>query len=497
MREDALSPARFGAAFQAFMEAALREAAPPTNPIRDRIAAHVGGDPARLPVVAEEFEPFDHPNLQVALEAQLGAPGRTAELIGIAVEGKRYRALGFADLLSRAGGLGHQVPAEGAVDYVTVRLAGAATLPCVQSGLYFIRDGARRLVAFVGVGPTPGAPGQKVRLEMLAARPTDATDFLAALRADMARLNVYRGQVIALSTGPFGPGPQTLLAFQTLPEVGRDAVILPAGVLERIERHTLGVAAEAARLVAAGRSLKRGLLLHGPPGVGKTLTILYLAGRMPGRTTILATGRALGAIGLLAQLARHLAPALIVLEDVDLIAADRGLPPGQAGGPLLFELLNELDGLRDDCDVIFALTTNRPETLEAALAARPGRVDLVVEFPLPDAAGRRRLLALYARGLALRGVDLDALADRLDGASPAYIKELLRKAVLLALLDGGDGVVTPAQIAEALEELAAGGQLAARLLGLHPTGPTATPRGAAGGAHDGFPPPSLGPSPGG
>ncbi len=147
--------------------------------------------------------------------------------------------------------------------------------------------------------------------------------------------------------------------------------------------------------------------------------------------------------------------------------------------------------------MIFALTTNRPETLEAALAARPGRIDLAVEFPLPDAAGRRRLLALYARGLALRDVDLDTLATRLDGASPAYIKELLRKATLLALLDGGDGVVTTARLAEALEELAAGGQLAARLLGLYPPGPTATPRGAAGGAHDGFPPPPLGPSPGG
>jgi DNA polymerase III delta prime subunit len=496
MEDDRLSPARFGAAFQAFMEAALREAAPPTNPLRDRVAAHVGTDPARLPVVAEEFETFDHPNLQVALDAQIGVPDRTAELIGIAAEGKRYRALGFADLLSRGGGLGHQPIAEGAVDYVNVRLAGGTTLPCVQSGLYLIRDGARRLVAFVGVGPAPGAPGQKVRVEVLAARPEDATAFLAALLADMARLNVYRGHVIALSSGPFGPGPQALLAFQALPDVGRDAVILPDGVLERIERHTLGVAAEAARLVAAGRSLKRGLLLHGPPGVGKTLTIMYLAGRMPGRTTILATGRALGAIGMLAQLARHLAPALIVLEDVDLIAADRGLPPGQGGGPLLFELLNELDGLRDDCDVIFALTTNRPEALEHALAARPGRVDLAVEFPLPDAAGRRRLLALYARGLALRDVDLDALAARLAGASPAYIKELLRKAALLALLDGGDGVVTPAQLVEALGELAAGGRLAQRLLGLHPDDAPGTPPGPAAGPRDGFPLPPPGMAPG-
>ncbi|MFL5761007.1 MAG: AAA family ATPase [Thermomicrobiales bacterium] len=62
----------------------------------------------------------------------------------------------------------------------------------------------------------------------------------------------------------------------------------------------------------------------------------------------------------------------------DLIATERSSTrPGC--GPLLFELLNELDGFREDCDVIFAMTTNRPEVLEPALSARPGRVDLAIE----------------------------------------------------------------------------------------------------------------------
>src|SRR5207302_982107 len=74
------------------------------------------------------------------------------------------------------------------------------------------------------------------------------------------------------------------------------------------------------------------------------------------------------------QLARMLAPSMVVLEDVDLIAEERGMPFGHTG-PLLFELLNEMDGLRDDSDVIFVLTTNRPDILEPALAARPGRVE--------------------------------------------------------------------------------------------------------------------------
>ena len=64
---------------------------------------------------------------------------------------------------------------------------------------------------------------------------------------------------------------------------------------------------------------------------------------------------------------------------------------------MLFELLNQLDGLGDDADVAVLLTSNRPDLLEPALAARPGRVDLAVEVPLPDAPSRRRLLDVYGR----------------------------------------------------------------------------------------------------
>jgi len=114
------------------------------------------------------------------------------------------------------------------------------------------------------------------------------------------------------------------------------------------------------------------------------------------------------------------------------------------------------------------LTTNRPETLEPALAARPGRIDLAVELTLPDAAGRRRLLELYARGLELQGVDLENIVTRIEGATPAYIKELLRKAAVLAALEREDLVVTGAHLEMALAELDEGGRLAQRLLGFTP-----------------------------
>jgi ATP-dependent 26S proteasome regulatory subunit len=235
-------------------------------------------------------------------------------------------------------------------------------------------------------------------------------------------------------------------------------------VLERVERHTLTFGKEAQQLRDAGRHIKRGLLLHGAPGTGKTLTAMYLANRMPERTVLILTGSGLEAIAPACAMARSLAPSMVVLEDVDLVALDRD---EYTSNVLLFELLNEMDGMQEDLDVVFLLTTNRVSRLEPALAARPGRVDMAVELPIPDLEGRRRLFALYSRGLELRAKEPQALLERTEGASPAFIRELLRRAALLAIETAGDElIVDDSHLNGALDELLEdGGTLTGKLLG--------------------------------
>jgi hypothetical protein len=463
-----LTPERFAAIFKEFVDTVAREATRPASPILDRIRAHLGGEPMKLPVIADEFAAFDHPNVQVALDAYLARSGRRADLIGLSAENKRFMGLGLSDMLSRGGTMpGMPVLSEGPVDYVNFRLADDQVLACIQFGLYLIEAGTARLVVFL-TGAIENGPRSLGRVEVMATRKEDAQEFLKELEELRLRLNVYRGHVISLSNTQYG---SFVVHFHALATIARGNVVLPAGLLESVERHTIGFSEHASELLAAGRSLKRGLLLYGLPGTGKTLTIMYLAAEMKGRTVLLTTGQAMGLLSIVAQLARTLAPSMVVLEDVDLIAEQRGMPFSHAG-PLLFELLNEMDGLREDTDVIFLLTTNRADILEPALAARPGRIDLAVELPLPDASGRRRLFELYARGLTLEAVDFDVFVGRTEGVSPAYIKELLRKAALLAATEGPGVPVQGRHLVAAMDELSQGGRLAERILGYRPGEPS-------------------------
>ena len=134
-------------------------------------------------------------------------------------------------------------------------------------------------------------------------------------------------------------------------------------------------------------------------------------------------------IGAACSVARTLQPAMIVIEDVDLIAEERGRYGGEH--PLLFQLLNEMDGLAEDADVVFLLTTNRADVLEPALAAaprtrRPGGGD--------GAARRGRPPARSSRSTAARWTStrprLDAVIERTDGVTASFLKELLRRAAV-------------------------------------------------------------------
>src|SRR5438445_9021490 len=209
-----------------------------------------------------------------------------------------------------------------------------------------------------------------------------------------------------------------------LPPVRREDVILPEATLKLLDRNVLNFVGSREQLRQLGQSTRKGILLYGPPGTGKTHTIRYLASNLPGHTTLIITAAQVELLSHYMNLARLLQPAMVVIEDVDLIARNRD-DMGPCEESLLNKLLNEMDGLKEDADVLFVLTTNRPEDLEGALAGRPGRIDQAIEVPLPNETGRSKLVRLYGKGLPLDEAVIAEAARRSEGTSCAFIQELL------------------------------------------------------------------------
>ena len=423
--------------------------------LADLVAEHLGMDPASVPVVRLDVPSHQFVNLDVAVAALLEAHGG-GRLLGVGGGDQRHHQT-FGDMLDRRGAWGTPV---GAVDRARVDTGPASSREAVALGVHLFRfDGVP--VAMLQ------RQGQRqfdnaCRLELVAAQPVSEA-LLEQVRELMVERSVFRGQVVAfdLTDGMYGPS-EGGIRFLERPELAADEVILPEGTLARVERHVAGAVRHREALRGAGQHLKRGLLLYGPPGTGKTHTVRYLLGQLPGVTSVVLAGNALGLVSAATELAHALQPALVVLEDVDLIAEHREMHVGPQ--PLLFTLLDAMDGLTAEADVAFVLTTNRADLLEEALSQRPGRVDLAVEIPLPDEAARRALLGLYTRELPVSGAALDEAAAQCRGVTASFFKELARRTVLSALDSGrpvGDGVLAEAVV----EMLGDSEQLTRALLG--------------------------------
>ena len=379
---------------------------------RSVLIEHLGGSAHELPVAVEQWPAYEHVNVQGALDVVLEEHDDRARILGVA--GHRHHGpFGIADLLGddpmygcrargRATSPGSACPAVRAV-----RLVSACGSPSSCS-----RDDEDR-IAVLFRGPDPESGSSEVTVEIIASRAPSAERLGHRLRELALEHNVYRGQVVSFGRSMFGERG-SLLRFRERPTMSPEELILPAATFDDLRRQVVGVARNSERLRAAGQHLKRGILLYGPPGVGKTHSVRYLISELVGTTVVELTGETLHGIREACSVARTLQPAMIVVEDVDLIAEERGHYGGET--PLLFTLLNEMDGLDEDADVVFLLTTNRADLLEPALASRPGRVDQAVHIELPDRESRRRLVELYRGSL---DIDLSRLDDRRSTAPTA------------------------------------------------------------------------------
>jgi AAA+ superfamily predicted ATPase len=195
-------------------------------------------------------------------------------------------------------------------------------------------------------------------------------------------------------------------------------------------------------LKAEGLSIKRGLLLSGPPGDGKSTAIECFVNDIAGEATIIIV-EAVDRIRAVYHLAQMLAPAVVILEDLDLMTKSRQDPYSYAKEDVTGELLQVLSGGSAYADIVTIATTNHPEAIDEALAKRAGRFDAHIRMGYPSDADKQRVLDLY---LDRFGVGDDFTRRRLQQTLsrdlgrlhlvPAHIEEFVKAGIKRARLAG-------------------------------------------------------------
>lgn len=212
-------------------------------------------------------------------------------------------------------------------------------------------------------------------------------------------------------------------------------IVLSGGLANRIKSEVEGVIRCAKELNRYGLNSKKGFILAGDPGNGKTLLLKILANTIKATCIMVPFNKTKDELNMpaLFRLARELAPTILILEDIDLYGEEREVAKD---AERLGELMNELDGMVDNKEIIVFATTNNLIKVEKALQSRPGRFDRIYKIMNPDFNGRLQILKHFVNKVPHEITDnnISTLAEEFEGYSGAYLKELINSGFAQAIL---------------------------------------------------------------
>ena len=282
----------------------------------------------------------------------------------------------------------------------------------------------------------------EVSLEMASFGSQAAETATQEIIEDSIENSIYRYQLLQISfdsgiKDEFGDmesnGPFSLL-FKQRRTISNEQIILDDEIREMLDRNVFEFHRRREELNKHGVPTKKGILFYGPPGTGKTYTCQYIYSNLENVTTLVVTGQSLVHVKTICNLARMLRPSLLVLEDVDLIFSSREI---NLYSTALGDLMDELDGFQSDEPVMFLLTTNAIDRLEQAIKDRPGRINQCIFFGPPNATLRKLYIERYLQPYDYSQLDIDQVVAESRGTTQAFLKELIYRAVQIALEDSG------------------------------------------------------------
>jgi cell division protease FtsH len=257
-----------------------------------------------------------------------------------------------------------------------------------------------------------------ILVEGPASKKEEAGSFVNSVMNLMKEQNFYRGKRLEFAGR---------LRFLDLNGRSWDSIILDADIKREIRANTVDFLNKTGVWTKLGIPPKRGILLAGEPGTGKTIICKALMAEAESTTCITTSAYALSDddyITELYELAQDLAPCLVFIEDIDLIGQNRE-EFGYQKGPALLSLLAVLDGVEEKKEIVTIATTNCLETLDKALSQRPARFDRVIKLARPGVEQRRELIDRLCERIPLEDSAREYIARHSEGFTPAQLQEII------------------------------------------------------------------------
>jgi cell division protease FtsH len=211
-----------------------------------------------------------------------------------------------------------------------------------------------------------------------------------------------------------------------------DDIFLPENIKNTIKLNIEGFLSQSEKLRKLGAKGRRGLILAGPPGTGKSLVGKVLSETLDNVSFLWVSPRHIenpGSFDSILSLARFVAPTVLFLEDIDLFAENRD----HRGWMGLGELMNQLDGANDNQDIVTIATTNRLEVVENAIRNRPGRFDRVIEFGTMDELCRQNFIKKLLYKAKISPDNIHYLITKTEDFTGAQVEELVNTIFMIAL----------------------------------------------------------------
>jgi len=298
---------------------------------------------------------------------------------------------------------------------------GEKTENLLMNGQMLVAKGDNRFIVTVDINPRwrgsvqLEGPVQKKKEEM--------EEFIANVLAIADKGNFYRGKKIEFSGR---------IRFLDVKDRSWDSIVLDTETKSDIRANTVDFLRRKDEWARFGIPLKRGILLAGEPGTGKTIICKALMGEADGITCITTNGYTLDSddyITELYKLAQDLSPSIVFIEDIDLIGQNRA-EFGYHRGPSLLSLLSIMDGVEEQEKIVTVATTNCLETLDEALSQRPSRFDRVIKLTCPSVEQRRELVSRLCQKIPIAEDVQEYIAQRAENCTPAQLQEIVYSLVI-------------------------------------------------------------------